>query len=131
LTSGTLSDWLGRRRILFLAILLAPPLMLLFVFTGGILRLLVLIGLGFMTLSTTPVLLAVTIENSGDNPAAVTGTYMMISFAVRALIVLAVGAMGDAFGLRTVYLWCAGLAFLGLPFVLLLPKSRRRGQPLL
>ena len=80
--------------------------------------------LGFTTLSTTPVLLAVTIENAGANPTAANGTFMMINFAVRSLIILAVGAMGDAIGLRETYLWCAGLALLSLPFVLLLPSSK-------
>jgi FSR family fosmidomycin resistance protein-like MFS transporter len=83
--------------------------------------LVVLALLGFTTLSTTPVLLAVTIENSGANPSTASGTFMMINFAVRSLIILAVGAMGDAMGLRDAYLWCAGLALLGLPFLLLLP----------
>ena len=36
-----------------------------------------------------------------------------------------VGALGDSMGLRAAYYWCAGFAVLGLPFVLLLPKSKR------
>ena len=43
---------------------------------------------------------------------------------------LAVGAMGDAYGLRTALLWSAGLATLGIPFVLFLPADgdrRRKG----
>ncbi|MFQ5792869.1 MAG: MFS transporter, partial [Acidobacteriota bacterium] len=126
LTAGTLSDKIGRRRVLLGAMALSPPLMVLFLIVAGRLRLLVLMGLGFVALSTAPVLMAVVIENAGSNRAAANGTYFMISFSARSLIILAVGAMGDAVGLRTTYLWCAGLAVLGLPFLLLLPSNARR-----
>jgi FSR family fosmidomycin resistance protein-like MFS transporter len=126
MTSGTLSDFLGRRRVLAWAVILGPPLMLLFLFVGGPLRLLVLLALGFVALSTTPVLMAVMIENSGADPAAATGTYMMISFAIRGLIILLVGGMGDLFGLQTAFVGCAVLAVFGLPFVFLLPRDPQR-----
>jgi FSR family fosmidomycin resistance protein-like MFS transporter len=126
ITAGTVSDWVGRRTVLVTALILSPALMVLFLNVDGPARFVVLAALGFTTLSTTPVLLAVTIENAGANPAAANGTFMMINFAVRSLIVLAVGAMGDAMGLRDAYLWCAGLALLSLPFVLLLPPDRAR-----
>jgi FSR family fosmidomycin resistance protein-like MFS transporter len=125
LASGSLSDRIGRRRVLLAAVLLSPPLLLAFLLSGGALRLAVLVPLGLVALSTTPVLLALTIEHAGANRAAATGTYMMVAFAARSLIVLAVGALGDAFGLHTTYLWCAGLAVLGLPFVLMLPPQKR------
>jgi len=128
LVSGTVSDWIGRRRVLFGAVALSPLLMLAFLHTEGWARLAALAGLGLMALATTPVLLAVTIENSGANPAAASGTFMMISFAARSLIILAVGAMGDAMGLRAAYAWCAGFAALGLPFVLVLPASRHTSK---
>ena len=67
--------------------------------------------------------MALMIENSRANPATANGTYMMISFAARSLIILVVGIMGDYLGLRTAYLWCAGFATLGLPFVFLLPRG--------
>ena len=34
--------------------------------------------------------------------------------------------MGDAFGLHTAFLACAGIAALGLPFILLLPRDADR-----
>ena len=125
--SGTLSDRIGRRRVLLAAVALSPPLMLLFLLSDVLLRLPVLAALGFVTLSTGPVLMAVTIENSGANPAAATGTYMMIAFSARSLILLAVGALGDALGLRLTFHLCALLGVLGVPFALLLPRSPRQG----
>jgi FSR family fosmidomycin resistance protein-like MFS transporter len=123
LTSGTISDWLGRRVVLTAAVALSPLLMLLFLAVDGPLVFPVLALLGFVTLSTTPVLMAVVIESAGADRAAANGTYMMISFALRSAIIPVVGAIGDAIGLRDTYLVCACAAFVGLPFVLLLPKQ--------
>ena len=53
--------------------------------------------------------------------------HFMINFAARAVILLAVGWLGDTVGLRTTYMWSGGFALLGLPFVFLLPKSIPRG----
>lgn len=125
LTMGTLSDKLGRRRVLMTAVILAPPLMLWFLFSGGVVRLLVLAALGFVTLSTTPVLMAVMIENSGANPATVNGTFMMMNFAIRGLVILLVGAIGDFLALRGAFITCAVLATLGVPFVLLVPGREK------
>lgn len=126
LTSGTLSDYVGRRRVLAVSVAASPPLMLLFLQTEGLAQLAVLALLGVTMLSTAPVIMAMVLENAGDNPAAANGTYFMIGFAARAMILLVVGALGDSIGLRAAYYWCAGFATLGLPFVLLLPKSRSR-----
>ena len=126
LTSGTLSDYVGRRRVLAIAVTASPPLMLLFLQTEGFAQLAVLALLGITMLSTAPVIMAVVLENAGDNLAAANGTYFMISFAARAMILLVGGALGDSIGLRAAFYWCAGFAMLGLPFVLLLPKSRSR-----
>jgi FSR family fosmidomycin resistance protein-like MFS transporter len=129
LASGTLSDRWGRRRVLLVILVLSPLLMLAFLSVGGAMRLLLLVPLGVVTFSTTPVLMAVMIENSGADPAAANGTFMMMSFAVRALIILAVGALGDALGLHQSYMLCAGLAAVGIPFVLLLPGREPDSAP--
>lgn len=126
LSSGTLSDYVGRRRVLAMAMAASPPLLLVFLQSEGLAQLVVLALVGITMLSTAPVIMAVVLENAGDNPAAANGTYFMISFAIRALILLVIGALGDSVGLRTAYYWCAGFALFGVPFVLLLPKSRSR-----
>jgi FSR family fosmidomycin resistance protein-like MFS transporter len=128
LVSGTLSDRLGRRRVLMAAVVASPPLLVLFLISGGLWRVPILGALGFSTLATTPVLMALTIESSGANPAAANGTYMMVAFAARALVLLAVGAMGDVVGLRLTLYVCAALATLGIPFVRMLPKHGPRPE---
>ena len=124
LTSGTVSDWLGRRGVLLLALITAPPLMLLFLVVPPTIGLAVLVAIGFVVLSTTPVLMALVIEQSTVNRAAASGTFVMMNFAVRSLVLLIVGLLGDLFGLRTTFAVCAGAGLMGLPFALKLPKGR-------
>jgi len=123
--AGAISDRLGRRPVVLAAVVLSPPLMVLFLVVHGYLQLLVLLALGLVMLATTPVLMAAVIENAGADRAAANGVYMMINFTVRSLVVPVVGAMGDALGLREAYWICTGIAVLGIPFALLLPKGRR------
>jgi FSR family fosmidomycin resistance protein-like MFS transporter len=42
----------------------------------------------------------------------------------RSAIVVGVGWLGDLMGLRNTYLAAAALGLLGLPFVMMLPRSR-------
>jgi FSR family fosmidomycin resistance protein-like MFS transporter len=84
-----------------------------------------LVFTGFTLLSTSPVMLAIVQERAVKSPAAANGIYMMISFMARSAIVVGVGWLGDLMGLRNTYLVAAALGLLGLPFVWLLPRSRR------
>lgn len=124
--SGSVSDFLGRRKVLLISTAAAPVAMLLFLLAKGPFVLVALIGMGFFTLATTPVLLAAFIENSGSSKATAGGTFMMISFLIRSAAVIAVGAMGDAIGLRATFLVCAILAMAGVPFVFLFPKAKKK-----
>ena len=121
LTSGTFSDRLGRRRVLFFVMFTSPLAMLLFLAVSGWLSVPVLVVLGFLTLSTSPVMMAMIQEQGRDYPATANGLYMGIGFLVRAAVVIAVGAVADHWGLRTAFEWSAILGLLGLPFVWLLP----------
>ncbi len=123
LTSGTLSDHIGRRRILFFALLGAPIGLFLFVMTSGPLRFLMLLFTGFTLLSTTPVMLAMVQENARNSPSAANGLFMMVSFLARALIVVFVGMIADRIGLHATYLVSAGMGLLGIPFILMLPHK--------
>jgi len=123
--SGTLSDRVGRRKVLLVATVLSPAMLFAVLFTQGGLLFFVLLLLGFTTLATGPVLMAVMMEHAGPNRAAANGTYMAFSFAVRASVILVIGAVSDLYGMRTAFLMCAGVAFVGIPFISLLPRSHR------
>ena len=126
LTSGILSDKIGRRKVLFLLMLSSPLVMLIFLSLKGWAVLPALVLLGFITLSTNPVLLALVQEEAPEQPAMANGLFMAISFFVRAAIVLVVGIMADSWGLRTAFYWSAWLGFIGLPFVFFLPKGKQK-----
>lgn len=118
LSAGTLSDRLGRRRVLFWALATAPAAILLFVFTDGLIKILMLLITGFAVLSTTPVMLAIIQENAGHNPSAANGLFMMASFAARSFAVVLVGGIGDLAGMENMFIVSAGIGFLALPFLM-------------
>jgi MFS transporter, FSR family, fosmidomycin resistance protein len=118
LSAGTLSDWIGRQRVLFWVLIVAPAAILGFVFTTGSLQIILLAVTGFTVLSTTPVMLAIIQENAILNPAAANGLFMMISFAVRAVAVFFAGIIGDIAGLENMFIICALIGFCAIPFLL-------------
>lgn len=126
LSSGILSDYFGRRRILFFALLGAPICLFLFIVTGGLLRFIMLLFTGFTLLSTTPVMLAMVQEHAENSPAAANGMLMMVSFLARSAVVVFVGMIADRIGLHATYLISAGIGLLGIPFILILPHERKK-----
>ncbi len=122
LSAGTLSDWLGRRRVLFWALVTAPVAILLFVFTTGAIKIAMLMIAGFTVLSTTPVMLALVQETARENPSAANGLFMMVSFAARSFAVVIVGAIGDVAGLENMFTISALVGFTAIPFLLKLEK---------
>jgi predicted MFS family arabinose efflux permease len=104
------------------ALSISPLMLMAMLFTSGAMLFAVLLALGFTTLSTGPVLMAAMLENAGPNPAAANSMYMAASFAVRSVIVIIIGAMSDTLGMHNAFMICAVIAFLGLPFIFLLPK---------
>jgi len=125
ITTGSLSDYLGRRKMLLISLLGAPIGLFLFTWFSGWYRFAALLVTGFSLLSTTPVMLALVQENAGQSPAAANGFFMMASFLARSAIVVVVGFMGDHIGLHATYLISAVLGLLGIPFILMLPKLNR------
>jgi MFS transporter, FSR family, fosmidomycin resistance protein len=122
LSAGTLSDWMGRRRVLFWALMVAPVAILLFVFTTGVVKVAMLMVTGFTVLSTTPVMLALVQETARDNPSAANGLFMMVSFAARSFAVVIVGAIGDVAGLENMFTISALVGFTAIPFLLKLER---------
>jgi len=123
LLGGSISDWLGRRWVLFISMLAAPLLMSVFLALRGWLQFLPLLMLGFTVLSITPVLMALVQESFPKNRALANGVYMSLSFVLRSGAVVVLGAMGDMFGLRVAFTASAVISLLGLPLILLLPEK--------
>jgi len=123
LTSGTVSDRLGRRRVLTLVLWASPVLMLLFLAVPRWATVPMLLVVGFTVFSANPVMMALVQEYGRDHPATANGLYMALVFAGQSLTIILVGAIADRWGLRMTFYGCALLGFAGLPFVRLLPKK--------
>lgn len=126
LIAGGLSDRFGRRRILMISFVVTPILMVLFVNAVGWMQIPLLVLLGFFFISAIPVLLAIVIENSGESRSLTNGVFMATSFILISLSAFLVGFLSDLFDLRFTFLLSAGILPLGLPFIFLLPKSKKR-----
>lgn len=127
MTAGSLSDYLGRRKVLLISLVGAPLTLFLFTWSGGWVRIISLLFTGFLLLSTTPVMLAVVQENAKSSPAAANGFFMMMSFIARSAVVVIVGWWGDLFGLRETYYICAAAGLVGIPFIFFL-SDKKGGQ---
>jgi FSR family fosmidomycin resistance protein-like MFS transporter len=121
---GTLSDRLGRRMVLFLAVLPTSMLMYIFLAVSGWVRFPILALLGFTAISSTPVMMAIVQETFPQNRALANGAYMALNFLARSFVVLLTGWLGDLFGMHTAFIVCATLPLLGLPLFRLLPARR-------
>lgn len=123
LCAGTLSDRIGRQRVLFWVLMVAPIAILTFVFTDGFIKIAMVGVAGFTVLSTTPVMLALVQENAKMNPSAANGLFMMASFFVRSVAVFLAGIIGDLAGLDNMFIVSAVIGFFAIPFLLKLDHS--------
>jgi FSR family fosmidomycin resistance protein-like MFS transporter len=79
LVTGSISDRLGRKRILLATCLVSAIFMFIFLQVSGWLRTILLLCLGFTALSSTPVMLAMVQDRFPRNRAVANGLYMVIS----------------------------------------------------
>lgn len=121
---GSLSDRFGRKNMLLFSLVLAPLFLLLFVFSTGITQLFVLTLTGFTLLSTTPVMLAMIQEHSGNGSSSANGLFMMISFLARSAVVVVIGFVADHLGLEKTYILSGLIGLLGIPAIMKIPQSR-------
>ena len=122
LLGGLISDRLGRRLILFTSMLVTPLLLFMFLAVSGWLQFPLLLLLGFTLLSVVPVVMALVQESFPENRALANGFYMALSFILQSGVAVAVGALGDWFGLRRAFVASGVVSLLSLPLVFLLKE---------
>jgi len=123
LSSGTLSDRLGRRRVLFTTMLVSSLLLILFLNLQGWVIFPILILLGFLNLSFQPVMLALTQDHFPQSRSVANGLYMAVSFISLSIASVVIGALGDQLGLHGAFLWSAIISLFALPVLLIIPKT--------
>ncbi len=109
--------------MLTIIILISPVLMLLFISSEGPMMFPILLLLGFFIISSTPVLLAMVMDIDSEHQAFLSGIFMFISFVSTSITNLFVGILSDYIGLIDTYKVSSILAFLAIPFVLILRKK--------
>jgi FSR family fosmidomycin resistance protein-like MFS transporter len=122
LSSGTISDRLGRKPILLFASFAATIFMLLFLNVDGWVMVVILLALGFSVLSTPPVLMAIVQDQLPNHRAVGNGLFLSMSFLIRPIAILAIGYVGDHFGLDTAFYISAFVSLLAIPGILFLPN---------
>jgi FSR family fosmidomycin resistance protein-like MFS transporter len=125
LFSGTISDRFGRKQVLFYAFVASSLLTLLFLQSSGVWLILLLLAVGFTALSTGPLFLALVQDQLPHNRAVGNGLYLAISFVIRSLASIIVGAVGDLSGLDTAFFWSAIISLLAIPMLYFLPASKK------
>jgi FSR family fosmidomycin resistance protein-like MFS transporter len=124
LVGGSASDRLGRRLVLFVAMISTPLFMLAFLAVNGWLRFPLLLLSGFASLSVAPVMMALVQESFPEHRALANGLYMALSFVIRSGAVLVLGLVGDLFGLRLAFAASAVVPLLGVPLIFVLPRGQ-------
>ena len=124
LSSGTLSDRLGRKPVLLVGIVSAAAFMIIFLNVEGWLIVPILLALGFTTLSTPPVLMAVVQEHLPNNRALGNGLFLSAAFLIRPISILAIGFIGDTYDLRTAYYLSALISLLAIPAIFKVPDLK-------
>lgn len=118
---GTVSDRVGRRAVLFFAMPASSLLMLAFINAPDWTQLLILLLLGCVVFSFTPINMAIVQDHCGEHRGTATGLYMAIQFLSVATITIFVGWMADLFGLKTAFTLSALLGLAGIPLVSFIP----------
>ena len=116
--SGTISDRIGRRKVLIFAASINPILLLLFVYTSGLFSFFILLLLGFFLFAFTPVLLALVNESKSEFPTFLNGIFMTINFLTSAVTITLIGLSADYFSLETTYIASSIIGLATIPFTL-------------
>lgn len=113
-TGGTLSDRYGRKEVTMGSLLLAAPLLLIFLHTRGPVALTFLFLFGFCVMASFSVTMVMMHEIMHKHVGIASGLMIGFALGVGGLGVLITGVLADGFGLRTaLHVLVAGLVAAG------------------
>jgi len=122
--SGSISDRIGRRKMLIIVTVLSPVLMILFINSSGVYSVILLILMGLFLVGPESVNLAVIHNLDTKHLPFVNGVYMTINFFINSIMTLVVGGLSDWIGMDKTYLIAALFAFPSIIFAFLVPEKR-------
>ncbi|MCB0031227.1 MAG: MFS transporter, partial [Anaerolineales bacterium] len=128
LFAGTWSDRFGRKRMLITLLSISPFVMLAFIYAPGWWKVPLLILLGLTAISPSPVIMTLVQDHFPINRSLANGLYITSNFLVRSIGIFMIGFLFDRIGLVATFTLSAGLAFLSLPGVWLLPQAKIKVQ---
>lgn len=123
LAAGTLSDKMGRKKILVTIMIISPILMYLFTVLDGAARLVIVGLMGAFFFASTPVFMAMVHDMNSHYPALANGLFMSINFAMSSMVSILVGFWGDRYGLQHTYQITALLTMGSIPFALMIKRK--------
>jgi len=126
LAIGPLSDTFGRRKSINISMLMSSILVPIFLQVSGWLVIPLLLLLGFFSLSTGTLFLALVQDHFQDHRATGNGVYLLISLLSNAVMLIVVGFIGDHSGLKTAYLISAAAALLSIPALKFIPTFEEK-----
>ena len=121
LAIGPLSDTFGRRKSINISMFISSILVPVFLQVSGWWIIPLLLLLGFFSLSTGTLFLALVQDHFKDHRATGNGVYLLISLLSNAVMLIVIGYIGDHSGLKTAYLISAAAALLSIPALKLIP----------
>ena len=123
---GPLSDRFGRRKSINISMLVSAVIVPVFVQTSGWYAIPFLVILGFFSLSTSTLFLALVQDHFQDHRATGNSLYLLISLLTNALMLIIIGNIGDYAGLRFAYYLSSIAALLSIPALRLLPRLEQQ-----
>lgn len=123
IAGGFLKDKFGFKSVMLLSTIIASIGMIAFVLSNGALQIFNLAVMGIFSMMVLPVGLAYVQEQFPENRSLANGFYLAILFAINAVGGVLTGFLYDQFGGFTTFLWSGFIGFLGIPFILLLPRD--------
>lgn len=120
---GAVSDRVGRTWVINVSMVVSAVLIPILLSVEGWLAFPILALLGFFSISTGTIFMALVQDNFQDHPATGNSIFILISFLSNAIMLVVIGFLGDQLGLRTAYLISAGVSLLSIPALKLLPSK--------
>ena len=122
--SGTISDYIGRKKTLLIFALVSPLLMWLFILAGDQFTFPILVLTGFFLLAPTPVILAIIHEQRTKHLPFINGLFMTSNFIISSLTTLITGFFLDKLDNELTFKISGAIAFLAIPVVLLYKEKK-------